>query len=862
MATEHEIDRLVVRLVGDQKAYQQMLKDVEKETKNTATWAEKQGERVTSAFTKALRSAQGMLSSIGSGARTAGVGSLAAGGGITAASAKGGKEFASQGDAIDKMVRESEKAAKQAGLMKERLLENTEQYKLLEKQIKLTTEQASVFKMMAERTGESIEDLTRNVEKNSAEYEKWRKEAEKFGLILTDKQQKGALELSNSWKRVKDSLKGLWVQIGAVVAPGLKSWNDLIVGLVTRATKWIQSNKAIVETISNIGDALTSIGTVLVTVGSGITMVAANLDKIVIAAGAVGGAWAAMSESVMSYGKQIMDYTGKVVQGIKDALIGGDIELAVKVLWSGVKVAWIKSMMEIDKITQENFSAIFQNLAAGEWKSALEAALIEVEILWNKMLIAVNPVFVEITNKASETWVKIVNGLDRAWVTMQNIWGELKAYVQDVADSVMAKWEGVKVFFEGLTKFVQLSFGGMFSSMLGQAVFFVTSVVDQLKTVSEFARNMASGASTAFAAPLLMALKVVGEATEKLVGSQANVTEKLMTGLGAAGAAGFDTSGIKVATDLIASAMGGAGEGIDLTGNRDLEKQRRGQRERELAERQQKRLDDQQEAARKRKFEAARREYELIIEIMEMEAKRVELEKAGQEAAAKRLASEQQALETALKQAEQARAKAEAEMASTVTLNEYADRQRRVQEEALERDKARQAFTERYDPVNRYMKQLKELNFAFKEGERDTDVYKRALRDVEKSLYDVETASMSAMNAAKYGSQEWVNLLESGQKGIEGERIRREGMAEAAKRQEAMDKDVAQREEQRKIEEMYAPNPEAAPGPSGNAQESLGKVIGETVARGLNEYFVRIAEASESVADKLPTFESLGLGAP
>lgn len=412
MATEHEIDRMVVRLVGNQEDYQKMLKDVEKQTANSAKYAEEQGSKISKAFNAAFKVATGMV---------------VAGGAVSAPLGKGAADFSEYGKGIREIVRETEKASKQAAELQKQLLSNTEAYKDLGKAIKLTEEQASVFRLMSERSEVSLEDLIKTVKIGSAEYEIWRKQAEKFGLVLSKDQVKAANELGASWSRVKDSMKGLWTQIGVAVAGNFKELNDLIVGIVTWAIKWVKENKELIGTIAGVASKVAMVGTGLVAVLSAVSAIAPLVIPITAAIAAGALAWKNYGEGlkeaynvVVAYGRQILDYTNKITTGIFDAIKAGNLALAVEVLWSGIKVAWIKSLSEVSKLTNERFAAIFDSLAAGNWKNIIEAMWLEIKATWLKGV-----------DFLDDYWDKLSDGFDAACTVVMQTWNTTLRYIED-----------------------------------------------------------------------------------------------------------------------------------------------------------------------------------------------------------------------------------------------------------------------------------------------------------------------------------------------------------------------------------------------------------------------------------------------
>jgi len=144
MATEHEIDRMVVRLVGNQEDYQKMLKDVEKQTEESAKFAEKQGGLIARAFNNAFKAAQGGMSTFGSAFQNFGDTLKGPQEQQKATMGKAAMDFSDYGKSIKDLVRETEKAAKEAEELKKRIVGNTEAFKDLKKVVKLTEEETQV----------------------------------------------------------------------------------------------------------------------------------------------------------------------------------------------------------------------------------------------------------------------------------------------------------------------------------------------------------------------------------------------------------------------------------------------------------------------------------------------------------------------------------------------------------------------------------------------------------------------------------------------------------------------------------------------------------------------------------------------
>jgi len=725
MAVEHEIDRLVVRLVGNQQDYQKMLKDVERQTEESAKFAEKQGNKISEAFNKAFRGAQGMLSGTGGTMQRVGLGAGAAGAAITGPMTKAAMDFSEYGKNIKEMVRETEKAAKEAEFFKKRLVENTEAWRELNKVVKLNVEQAQVFKLMSERTGISVKELTENIKVGSEEYVKWRKEAEKFGMMFSDEDIKKADELAESWQRVKQSLQGMWMQIGSVITEELKELNDLIVGVVKWTVNWVKENKQLIATVADVAAKLVIVGGVLTTIGTALTTLSATLGPVVVMIAAGAAAWAAWDtatgkmlrgeatsiwkeyedsiisayNTTMEYGKYILDHINKVMDGVFNAVKAGNLELAVKIAWSGAKVAWIEGMNEIDKLTGERFSAIFKNLAAGNFKNAIEGLWIEIKSLWLKGILYVN-----------QTWGTLEEGFDYVVTELKKTWNTFVEFMQ----------EGVKKILYALGDLL-----GWISRNYGK--------IGALVTVGA----LIAGKGTVEAA-----------AMGALAATSSNVL----------GSAGQDA--------VVMGLAGMAGNTVN-------------------AERENKKLDEAREGrSASREDSALVDEINMYGELADLEKRRLELIEQGNLAGAERLENEKALLEEKLKQAQAEADLSEAERARNAELKRANDELAEIEKRRSMIARDRDAIEEKWDPVKRYMRQLKELNSIYSEAERNSKAYRKELQSIQeqmaaaKMIADAQFGNMG-MDAVRKGSQAEQQLIQNSLETMMFEKAREQGVEEA-----------------------------------------------------------------------------------
>jgi len=702
VATEHEIDRMVVRLVGNQEDYQKMLKDVEQQTEKSAKWAEEQGSKITKAFTSAFKAAQGAISSTGSGLGQIGQTMRQPAQQQKETLGKAALDFSEYGKSIKDMVRESEKAGKEAEELMKRTVKGTEAYKELEKIIKLNTKEMQVFKLMSDRTGISVGELSKTIKVGSEEYEKWRKETEKFGMMFDDESLKKADELAESWKRVRQAIQGMWNQIGSIVSDRFKELNERIEGIVTWVIKWIKENKELIARSVDVAAKIGAVGIAVSALGTALSTVGALLGPITVAIAAGVAAWTlwkkessealntdlltqyadnfkGLYNQVVGYGKQIIDYVSKVMDGVFNAIKAGKLELAVEIAWSGVKVFWMRSMKELNDLTNEQFGAIFNNLATGDWQKALEALWIEIQIIWNKGVVELKPY-----------WDQIVDMADTAWTAIQMGWNTLVDKIKGGINELVVALQGLLAGIAQRSPYIANKLGiNDLAEYLGSVPFMQKTGADDNELLQQ-----------------------------------------------------------------------------ELEGRR-----------------------------RSRSQASADSDFDTLVRIAELETQKAEAMAEGNEAAAEALSIAQEELQAKLNQADAEAALADSQRARARDLQRAHDEELEFQQRRTKIEQERQGIVERYDPVEKYRRELKQLNALFNEAERGSATYKRALRDMQDELsaglfvWEAQFGNIG-FDAVQKGTSAHQQLIQAGLQENEMDRARQMGVAQAGERDAKAEEDA------------------------------------------------------------------------
>jgi len=203
----------------------------------------------------------------------------------------------------------------------------------------------------------------------------------RMNIILkgTTAAQGDAVRSGNSWanvqKRIWASVDNTLASIGSGLLPIISEYGNKVAWLIETSGSWISQNQHIVQWIAAgigvvglAGVAFLGLGAVFGTVSAiisgataaiglfttGVAIAGATVGFIVspiglVAAALIGGvgAWLYFSESgnntitfITAKLGQLLEFGQKVFGGVYDAVVAGDWELAGKIMWTALRVAW------------------------------------------------------------------------------------------------------------------------------------------------------------------------------------------------------------------------------------------------------------------------------------------------------------------------------------------------------------------------------------------------------------------------------------------------------------------------------------------------------------------------------------------
>lgn len=217
--------------------------------------------------------------------------------------------------------------------------------------------------------------------------------------------------LFGAWKLLESALEGVALIIGKALAPTLREWGNTLVDGIGLLARIIDGNKEWIPVIGKTIVGIGAVGVALVTAGTAINLVAWAIGGIGTAVALVGTLIAGLltpiglvtagiagfsvhwltatqdgQHAVTMMGKQIQWLGGifsEAWKGITDAVMAGDLELAARVAWVGLRQVWdagIGFLNEAWLAFIEGFSSAFR-LAIGAVAKQLNSLHADVQSL-------------------------------------------------------------------------------------------------------------------------------------------------------------------------------------------------------------------------------------------------------------------------------------------------------------------------------------------------------------------------------------------------------------------------------------------------------------------------------------------------
>jgi len=287
-----------------------------------------------------------------------------------------------------------------------------------------------------------------------------RQEARDFGISIAGKDAKAAEILNDTFNRLSKSIRGIWLNIGAALAPAVTDLTQRMARIAAATSKWIAANRPLIVTIAKVVAIVGAVGVALVGVGLSISLAGAALgglatvfglavkavllakvallaliSPIGLVAAALGGGIAALLYFTGAGGaaldwlrdrfSELRERVTEVLGAIGDAMAAGDLALAAKIAWLAIKAEWIRGTGWLRDIWTELKSWFLQS-----WSEVVGGVQLFAAEAWSAFETAAAEAFAFVS---------------RAWIGMttlfRGVWESVTGWMADRLIDVMALFD-------------------------------------------------------------------------------------------------------------------------------------------------------------------------------------------------------------------------------------------------------------------------------------------------------------------------------------------------------------------------------------------------------------------------------------
>ena len=199
-----------------------------------------------------------------------------------------------------------------------------------------------------------------------------RAEAQRLGVTMTAQDAQAAADLTDALNRVVVAAKVLTIRIGGSLAPILTKASQIFTGLAVASSKFVKANPGLIIAIGAgaasliglgtaaiiAGVAITALGVIAGSVGTIVSILSAPITAIIAGVVVLGLAIATATLAVLYFtgsAKAMIRALGPAFEnlkttfmsafnGITDALMSGDLELAGQIAMKGLQAAFFEGM--------------------------------------------------------------------------------------------------------------------------------------------------------------------------------------------------------------------------------------------------------------------------------------------------------------------------------------------------------------------------------------------------------------------------------------------------------------------------------------------------------------------------------------
>ncbi|MCC7408664.1 MAG: hypothetical protein IT442_11380 [Phycisphaeraceae bacterium] len=299
----------------------------------------------------------------------------------------------------------------------------------------------------------------------AAGIEALQRQARELGLTISTQDAKAAEQFADTLEILWKVLKQNVFVIGSALVPLLSKVAEVVTNAAVGAAAWIRQNKGLVVSafavavgittagaamlaagyaITGLGKAIGALATILTGVGSALNLVVVGLVALTSPIGLVITAVTALGAAVLysgGAGAKALEWLGEqfttlksdavvTFQGIADALAAGDVALAAKILWLGLKMEWTRGINYLESAWL-TFRGAFVSIGVDAWHGLLAVA----EIAWHGLSVG----WIETVDALAQSWTWFTTVVQEAWAwvgkELTRTWNALKGLFDSTFDT-------------------------------------------------------------------------------------------------------------------------------------------------------------------------------------------------------------------------------------------------------------------------------------------------------------------------------------------------------------------------------------------------------------------------------------------
>lgn len=202
-----------------------------------------------------------------------------------------------------------------------------------------------------------------------------RDQAARLGLTMSGAAAKSAAALNDSWDALARSARNIMVRIGGAIAPLLTRVSDRMTRLAVAVGELVERNKGVFVTALQVGTAVFAVGGALVAAGVAAMGMAALLGLAATTVAKVVGLLAAMKVTLVAVLSPVGLVTAGIV-GLAGAALHFSGVLQMVLDWAGKSFNWLGG------VVRDSFGAIGAALASGDLEVAARVGFLGVRLVW------------------------------------------------------------------------------------------------------------------------------------------------------------------------------------------------------------------------------------------------------------------------------------------------------------------------------------------------------------------------------------------------------------------------------------------------------------------------------------------------